>query len=200
MNKMNETTESKNASTSNQRRRLLSGIAAGVAVTSLSSKTAWAGSTGSATGCSVSGNLSGNLSNACDTNTIAVSGRSPGHWGNVLNNSRNPHGARRFGVNLASNQNITWGSVFDFGREPFNGVGTSNDKIGDFLPHGQHNNVRHNEINRHLIAAYMNAKEGYYPLASGATAETYVRGLYDLVSSGTYSETEMSDSIQSTYE
>tara|TARA_B100000700_G_C15008215_1_gene839646 strand:+ start:503 stop:1126 length:624 start_codon:yes stop_codon:yes gene_type:complete len=199
MNKMNETTEAKNASTPNQRRKLLSGIAAGVAVTSLSSKTAWAGSTGSATGCSVSGNLSGNLSNACDSTSAIISGKSPGYWSNVLNKSNHPH-SRRVANLSGTDQNVAWSSVFDVGRSPFNGIGSSSDKIGDFIPHGKYNNASHNEINRHLVAAYMNAKMNYYPLASGATAESYVQGLYDLVHNGVYTQAKMSESIYSTYD
>ena len=192
MNKKREIAEEKNTESSNSRRKVLSGIALGIAVTSLRSKTAWAGSIGGASGSSVSGNLSGNLSNALESNVSTISGKSPGYWKNVLN--------KRNHRLYDASANVKWGAVCGVTRAPFNSIGGSYSKIGDFIPQGRYNNLPHNEINRHLVAAYMNAKNGLYPLATGVTAESYVTGLYDLVLNGVYSQEAISESIISTYD
>lgn len=192
MNNRSELAGENNSKSSSSRRKVLSGITAGIAITSLRSKTAWAGSVGGASGSSVSGNLSGNLSNAFDSDVSTVVGKSPGYWSNVLN--------KRNHNKYDASANVAWGTVFGVTRAPFNGIGNSYSNIGDFIPHGKYNNRSHNEINRHLVAAYMNAKTGLYPLATGVTPEAYVIGLYDLVSNGTYSQEEISESIYSTYD
>ncbi len=163
MNDLNKTGNSENT-TVNKRRSFLKKAGVTSLVLTLPSQSVWG------TACTVSGNMSGNLSNPNQTGCV-LKGRSPGYW----------HG------HLGGYSALVWDDVFS-GRPPF-GTNTTTGAaipvttpIEDFLPKrkgGSKNPIRgpHN-LNRHLLAAFLNADSGLYPLA-GVTSYEYVAALYD---------------------
>jgi hypothetical protein len=165
----------------NKRRQFVFQAAAGTVVATLASKTAWAGGS-NGTGCSVSGNLSGNLSQARDCSSDLVQGKSPGQWKRVLD--RKPH------------KNEVWKNVFGIGIYP-DGSGDAEASLLDFLPEGSL--YVGNGINEALVTAYLNAKYGHYPLATGVDANTYVIGLHESIASGVFTQSDIIDAVKDTY-
>lgn len=181
MNNSNENTEVQDKS--NSRRQFIFKAAAGTAVATLTSKTAWAGGAGGGTGCSVSGNLSGNLSQARDCSTAQVQGKSPSQWKRSL--EKRPA------------KNEIWKNVFGMGRNP-EGLSSGNSNLLEFLPDGSA--YVKDGINEALVTAYLNAKYGKYPLAPGVTANDYVVGLYDSYKNFTFSQSDIIDAVRDTYD
>ncbi|MDO6566306.1 twin-arginine translocation signal domain-containing protein [Alteromonas sp. 1_MG-2023] len=173
---------------SNSRRQFIYKAAAGTAVATLASKTAWA--SGGGTGCSVSGNLSGNLSQARDCSTDSVQGLSPTEWATIFSDGDESS----YGV-----ANIQWKAIFGTSRRPLNGIGGNNNNLIKFLPGGKHSGKTGNDINEALVTAYLNAESGNYPLAGGITAYAYVENLYDNISNGTFTQSQIVEAVQDTY-
>lgn len=182
----------------NSRRRFVKRAAAVSLITVVPAKVSWA----QTAGCTVSGTLSGSLSRPCDEQTQTVSGYSPGTWGRVFNKvgHNDYHSFSAYlPTNLAGGSwDTTWGEVFGMGRPPFGGD-PSDSMIRQYFHHFKPKRDRLNSgIDTQLAAAYLNAVVGEYPLAPGETAQTYVQGLYDLVSTGVYTQAQMESAIVST--
>jgi hypothetical protein len=186
MNNSNENTDVKNQS--NSRRQFIFKASAGAAIATLASKTAWA--SGGGTGCSVSGNLSGNLSQARDCSNDSIQGRSPNEWATIFTNGEQAS----YGV-----ANIRWKDIFGISRKPLNSIGGNKNNLTKFLPGGKHSGKTGNDINEALITAYLNAESGSYPLAGGVTAYAYVENLYDNISNGTFTQSQIVSAVQDTY-
>ncbi|WP_416306714.1 hypothetical protein [Neptunicella sp. SCSIO 80796] len=145
---------------------------------------------GGANGCTVSGNMSGNASQQAP---CTVQGKSPGYWHTYCDSNKR---SRSYGGYVADNE--AWKNVFGWSRSPFGGI-SRNTGLHDFLPEqgGNSHNGGPDNINRHLTAAYYNAVNGFYPLQSGVSPESYVQQLYDEANrSGTY---QVAQAIQGTY-
>ena len=161
------------------RRKFIKGTSVSAIVAALPSKATWA----SGYGCSVSGNLSGNLSRPCDSTEFY--GDSPGIWGQRFNNPNNTHygdfpGSVTF--------DTKWSDIFDdIGQNPFSGVPGST-KIREFLPPS--GSYKSHTIDKYLVAAYLNAAQGNFPLADGVTAQSYAKGLCELCAAGESSEVQ----------
>ena len=151
------------------RRKFLVKGAATALVATLPVKTGWArNNTGS--GCMVSGTLSGNQSAICDTN--GVSGKSPDDWDDECHSRRGGHG----NSSMASYASQTsWESIFvnppqaalsrPSRRNSNSGLSASS-SLEDILDRG-------GELERHLVAGYLNAVDGRYPLKPDVTPEMY---------------------------
>ena len=182
----------------NARRRFVKRAAAVSLITVVPAKVSWA----QTAGCTVSGTLSGSLSRPCDEETPTVSGYSPGTWGRVFNKESH-HDYHSFGDYLPadlpdSDWDCTWGEIFGIGRPPFH-YGTSDSMMRQYFHHYTPSEDGFSGgIDRQLLAAYLNAVVGEYPLAVGQTPEGYVQGLYDLVYNGVYTESQLEEAIVST--
>lgn len=157
-----------------QRRSFLIKASAVTVVASLPLRSSWAAS--GAGSCSVSGNLSGNLSQNC---APIMQGKSPSEWKSSLDNIQ---------------KNRRWKSIFDNSRDPFpvrSNPRKQNARVKNVLKDG--------DINAALLAAFYNARAGKYGELNG-TAKEYVRGLYDQLSFGEVSESDMLAAIESTYQ
>ncbi|WP_438863412.1 hypothetical protein [Neptunicella sp.] len=176
----------------NQRRVFLKKASTASLIAALPVKNVWGTWGGSsANGCTVSGNMSGNTSQQAP---CTVQGRSPGYWHTYCDNNKRSRGGYGY-----SAENKAWNNVFGWSRGPFGGI-SSNTGLHDFLPEegGNNHNGGPNNINRHLVAAYYNAVNGFYPLQSGVNADKYVQQLYDEAKrSGTY---QVAQAIESTYD
>lgn len=165
-------------------------------VAALPIRASWAGANG--TGCSVSGNLSGNLSRECE---VVLSGLSPGAWKNNYASSKKKFNSVA-SVPEKNTAECKWNYVFTSTRPPFSGPAGDEVELWWFLPNigiapysvgGSSEN-----IDTHLVAAYLNAKSGLYG-ALTVSPEAYVSGLYDQVAYGEVSANVMKAAIESTY-
>tara|TARA_B100000614_G_scaffold262790_3_gene298583 strand:+ start:6417 stop:6950 length:534 start_codon:yes stop_codon:yes gene_type:complete len=161
------------------RRKFIKGTSVTAIVAAVPSKATWA----AGYGCSVSGHLSGNLSRPCDTTEFY--GDSPGIWGQRFNNTNNPHNGD-LPVNVTFD--TKWSDIFDeTGQNPFSGVPAST-KIREFLPPS--GSYKNKTIDKYLVAAYLNAADGNFPLAAGVTAQSYAKGLWELCAAGESAEVQ----------
>lgn len=173
------------------RRTFLKRASTASLITVLPAKSVW-GWGASTNGCTVSGNMSGNTSHH---SICTVQGKSPGYWHTYCDNSSKQ---RSFSSSGSMAPNYPWKDVFGLGRPPFGNVKSSTG-LHDFLPQeGDHNSDGGpDNINRHLVAAFYNALNGFYPLQPGVNAAQYVCQLYDeALTSGTY---RIAQAIESTY-
>jgi hypothetical protein len=194
-----ESSVSKNTK-SDVRRTFLKRASASAVIASLPLKATWAG--GAGTGCSVSGNLSGNLSRDCST--AQIDGRSPGGWHKYYKPGSNKYQADS-SIPFDGTEECKWSFVFGLGRDPFLVSSFDTDaelwwflpEIGDdgYSPTGS---AEYSNLNRHLVAAYLNAKSGKYGTLT-VSAEDYVSGLYDQVTSGLVTQIQIKNAIKSTY-
>lgn len=149
--------------------------------------------------CTISGAMSGNHS---QQQTCTIQGRSPGYWHNYCDSRNRTYSVQGYGTSGSwgySAENYPWKDVFGWGRSPFGGT-SSRKGLHEFLPQeGSYNNYGGpDNINRHLVAAYYNAVNGFYPLQPGTSPEQYVQMLYDEAKrSGTYT---VAQAIQDTYQ
>jgi len=193
-----ESSVTKNAK-SDVRRTFLKRATAGALIASLPLKATWAG--GNGTGCSVSGNLSGNLSRDCST--AQIDGRSPGGWHKYYK-AGNKYQADS-SIPFDGTEECKWRYVFGIGRDPFIVLPFDTDaELWWFLPnigkdgYSPEGSADYSNLNRHLVAAYLNAKSGKYGTLT-VSAEDYVCGLYDQVTLGDVTPTQMKNAIKSTY-
>jgi hypothetical protein len=169
------------------RRKFLVKSSATALIASLPIKTTWAQNAG---GCMVSGTLSGNQSAVC--NSVSVEGFSPERW---LADAEADSTLRE------QLENINWFTVF---------AGYP-DRTYRNKPH-LHNfyHMLRTELNknnrprggssrdRHLIAGYLNAHTGKYPLAAGVSPENYARYLEEEANKPGR-ETALIEALQATY-
>ncbi|GAC23317.1 hypothetical protein GMES_1018 [Paraglaciecola mesophila KMM 241] len=155
MNVVDKKTENSQDAVSNRRKFLLKGSAAALIV-SLPSKATWATT---ANGFTVSGNLSGNLSQACTTTTIA--GVSPATW---LVDAKNDQNLKD------SLKAVKWDTVFSISTT---GTYTNNNGGVVSRPHLYRVLWQGSDIDKSLVAGYLNAYYGNYPLSSEVTPEMY---------------------------
>lgn len=139
---------------SNRRKFLVKGSAAALIV-SLPAKSTWATT---ANGCTVSGNLSGNLSQACET--MSISGLSPAAWKSAGRD-------RGFRDELKA---IKWNSIFSY--SPTGSEVSSGSNLWKIL-------VKGSEVDKNLVAGYLNALYDKYPLSTDVTPEMYATMLED---------------------
>lgn len=161
MNVVDNKPENSKEAVSNRRKFLVKGSAAALIV-NLPAKSTWATT---ANGCTVSGNLSGNLSQACTTTTIA--GVSPATW---LQDAKN-------NASLKSElQSVRWETIFN--TSP---TGSYVTKKGGVVhkPHLYRVLWQGSDIDKNLVAGYLNAVYGKYPLSSDVTPEMYATMLED---------------------
>jgi hypothetical protein len=144
------------ARASNTRRKFLVRGTATALIASLPVKASWAGG-GSASGCMVSGTLSGNQSAVCES--VKVKGFSPHKWKNVAKHDRDTERALR---------GKKWKDVFD--GYPVGGDVNKNSDLLKILKKGA-------DVDKHLVAGYLNAESGKYELAPGVSGEQYARYL-----------------------
>jgi hypothetical protein len=148
------------------RRKFLVKGSATALIASLPIKTSWAQNAG---GCMVSGTLSGNQSAVCDS--VSVEGFSPDKW----------LGDAQADSTLKEQlEDIDWFTVFaGYPDRTY----PNNPHLYNFYhmlrielnPRG--NPRGGSQRDRHLIAGYLNAYTGKYPLAAGVSPENYARYL-----------------------
>ncbi|MFD2818986.1 hypothetical protein [Paraglaciecola chathamensis] len=155
MNVVDNKPENSKEAVSNRRKFLVKGSAAALIV-SLPAKSTWATT---ANGCTVSGNLSGNLSQACETTSI--SGLAPASWKSTARNNRG------FKDELKA---IKWNSIFSY--SPTGSEVGSGSNLWKILAKGS-------DVDKNLVAGYLNALYGKYPLSSGVTPAMYATMLED---------------------
>ncbi|MDO6558301.1 hypothetical protein [Paraglaciecola chathamensis] len=155
MNVVDNKSENSKEAVSNRRKFLVKGSAAALIV-SLPAKSTWATT---ANGCTVSGNLSGNLSQTCETTSI--SGLSPASWKSTAQNSRG------FKNELKAKK---WNSIFSY--SPTGNEVSSRSHLWRILARGS-------DVDKNLVAGYLNALYGKYPLSSDVTPEMYATMLED---------------------
>lgn len=172
------------------RRRFLRKAGVTSLVLGLPSQSVWG------TTCTVSGNLSGNVSDNHSHDNCTITGKSPGYW----------HKLSRWPAEI---QGFVWSDVFfnaPFGTHADTGVAIpASTPLIDFMPQdGSDSPVRGTQnLNMHLVAAYLNAYTGKYPLAPGVTAAAYVNDLYDeidLVGPSSIAAADIKKAIEDTYE
>ncbi|WP_272995470.1 hypothetical protein [Paraglaciecola agarilytica] len=151
MNVVDNKPENSKEAVSNRRKFLVKGSAAALIV-SLPAKSTWATT---ANGCTVSGNLSGNLSQACTTTNI--NGASPTAWLSASSEKSRLKG-------------IKWKNVFS--TSPTGNEVGRNSSLYRVLKRGS-------EIDKNLVAGYLNAEAGFYPLSVDVTPADYALMLED---------------------
>lgn len=188
------------SSASDARRKFLVKASATSLVATLPIRTSWA--SGSSSGCTVSGNLSGNLSRDCE---VMLNGKSPGGWHTNFKPTHRKYNSEP--VPERDSAGCKWDAVFggiDV-RPPFTvPMADVNAELWWFLPnvgiapYSPGGGDESSNLDTALVAAYLNAKSGRYG-ALTVSAEQYVQGLHDQVTSGQVSWTEMKAAIESTY-
>ncbi|MDP5132737.1 MAG: hypothetical protein NWQ54_17825 [Paraglaciecola sp.] len=158
-----------------RRKFLVKGSVAALAST-LPLKASWA--TGN--GCSVSGNLSGNQSTICNT---TVTGRSPEQWKALKNISPTKE-------QLQSK----WSEIFL--QSTVESYRTSS---GSLIVDPTLKNIlvkAPNSIDAHLVAGYLNALYGFYPLNSDTNAILYAQ---DLEREASLNQMALINALENTY-
>lgn len=174
MKHIDEQIEQKTNSGDARRKFLVRGTATAL-IASLPIKATWArGQTGG--GCMVSGTLSGNQSAVCDT--TSVNGWSPETWKNTAKHNNS------FKKEL---KRIEWSDVFTGGPDKSYSDGKSN--FYRLLGSGS-------ETDKNLIAGYLNAKSGKYPLAVGVSAKDYALMLQEEAGKN---QIDLLNALQQTY-